>query len=646
MLDVPTPRSQLHYRPDIDGLRALAVSAVVLYHAFPVLLPGGFVGVDLFFVISGYLISGILFSHLASGTFRFRDFYARRIRRIFPALILVLLFCCVTGWMLLFDKEFDQLGEHLLRAATFLSNFILLKETGYFDNAAETKPLLHLWSLAIEEQFYIFWPALLWLIWRFRWNMTWAIGTLLALSFIWNLYLSNTDLARDFYSPLTRFWELMAGAWLAWRERPGRHPSALTQLSDRWRATLSWLGLVLMLVSILGLNHSLRFPGGWAALPVVAGVLMIAAGPGAWVNTRLLSQPLVVGLGVISYPLYLWHWPVFSFERIVIGQDPGIWVKLLTLPLVLSLAWATQRFIENRLRHGQQLRLKTIGLIGGMILVGALGFVIHQTHGFPSRAIMQAERIAHPGEVGHEPFLKYLKAHSFPCEDQAARENALTWHGLIRCYQSHTGDQHDLLILGDSHAEHLFPGLAEALPDARLLYYGQKATPLTTNQNYRVLFSRVIENPKIPAVLLAAHWSAAIKETGTTKLAEELNGTVQALLAAGKRVYLVDDVPEFPFEPQSCKYLRPLTHSLRCELDASAFHEENSQVLGVLKSVLAHHPEVVLISFGRALCDDQRCRMANSEGILYRDEHHLNLAGSRFIARYLANQLPGLQNMH
>lgn len=641
-MDAPIPHSRLNYRPDIDGLRALAVSAVVLFHAFPALLPGGFVGVDLFFVISGFLISGILFSHLESGTFHFLDFYARRIRRIFPALILVLSSCFVAGWLLLFDKEFDQLGEHLLRAATFLSNFILLKETGYFDNAAETKPLLHLWSLAIEEQFYIFWPALLWLMWRIRQYMAWAIGALLVLSFTWNLYLSTTDLARDFYSPLSRFWELMAGAGLAWLSQTGRYPAICELHSSRWREVLSWLGLLLMCLAIFGLDRSLRFPGGWAALPVLAGVLMIAAGSGAWVNRHLLGQPMVVGLGVISYPLYLWHWPIFSFERIVMGQDPGAWMKASTLPVILILAWTTQRFLENRLRHGKQLRLKTIGLVGGMIFVGILGYATHQVRGFPSRSVMQAEHIAHPGEIGHESFLSYLKAHSFPCSDATISQNALTWHGLVRCYQSHVGDRHDLLILGDSHAEHLFPGLAEALPDKRWLYYGQKGAPLVNNPAYAVLLPRVIDDRNIPAVLLAAHWSAAVQELGATKLIEDLDKTIRVLRAAEKRVFLVDDVPAFPFEPQRCKYRRPLTENLQCDVDSTALIEGTRPYKDALESVLARHPDVVRISIEKALCDEQKCRMASPEGILYRDDHHLNIAGSRFVARSIIAQKPSL----
>ena len=216
LLDRPKTASQLDYRPDIDGLRAIAVLAVIGFHAFPAWIRGGFVGVDVFFVISGYLISTILLAGMERGSFRFSQFYIRRIRRIFPALIVVLLACMVAGWLVLFSFEYKALGKHVAGSAAFVSNFVLWNEAGYFDKAAETKPLLHIWSLGIEEQFYIVWPLLLYLTWRFR-TATLALLLLLLLgSFVLNVHAVGIDPAADFFSPLTRFWELMAGAVLAY----------------------------------------------------------------------------------------------------------------------------------------------------------------------------------------------------------------------------------------------------------------------------------------------------------------------------------------------------------------------------------------------------------------------------------------------
>jgi len=214
MYEAHPSNAALAYRSDIDGLRAFAVIVVVFYHAFPNLLPGGFIGVDVFFVISGFLISSIIFSELDTHSFKFSSFYARRIKRIFPALIVVLLVSFAVGWFLLFENEFKQLGDHVSRAALFLSNFILWYETGYFDNAAETKPLLHLWSLGIEEQFYIVWPLVAWLLWRLKDKKTMAISILIVVSFAWNMWQAEHDLTQDFYSHLTRFGSFWLGLWL------------------------------------------------------------------------------------------------------------------------------------------------------------------------------------------------------------------------------------------------------------------------------------------------------------------------------------------------------------------------------------------------------------------------------------------------
>src|SRR5580698_8795201 len=204
------------YRADIDGLRAVAVLSVVGFHAFPKLIHGGFIGVDIFFVVSGFLISTILFGSLETGSFSFVEFYSRRIRRIFPGLIVVLIAALTAGWFLLLADEYKQFGSHLARGAGFISNLILWKESGYFDNAAETKPLLHLWSLGIEEQFYIIWPFLLWAAWKSKFNLLAITVAIAVISFAVNMSKAYSDSVAAFYSPQTRFWELLIGAGLAY----------------------------------------------------------------------------------------------------------------------------------------------------------------------------------------------------------------------------------------------------------------------------------------------------------------------------------------------------------------------------------------------------------------------------------------------
>lgn len=277
-----TPDHSKHYRADIDGLRAIAVMAVVGFHYFCGVIPNGFVGVDVFFVISGFLISGILFDALANKQFSFVNFYSRRIQRIFPALSLVLLFSLVAGWFLFLPADYAQLGKHVSAGAGFVSNLVLWSEAGYFDQASATKPLLHLWSLGIEEQFYIFYPLILPFIWRmpkaaFQWMLL-----ITATSFFLNVYQVSVDVTATYYLPITRLWELSAGGLIALYCFDGRNESRSEYLAVRNAMSILGLGLIL-LTTILLPSHT-RFPGWWAALPVCGTAALIWAGPQALVN--------------------------------------------------------------------------------------------------------------------------------------------------------------------------------------------------------------------------------------------------------------------------------------------------------------------------------------------------------------------------
>lgn len=324
----PSPEHAHSYRPDIDGLRAIAVSAVVLHHAFPNAFPGGYVGVDIFFVISGYLISSIILGQLQRGTFSFREFYARRVKRIFPALLLVLCSTLTAGWYLLTAEELRQLGKHALAGTAFLSNFAFWREAGYFDASAASKPLLHLWSLAIEEQFYIFWPLLLFFAFRIK-QYLWAVvlGLLLA-SFAWNIWLVNTDITAAFYNPAARFWEMLIGAMLALLHQ-SQYGTSRRRFRPEQQMRLAQLasgaGLIVIALLAWQLSPTSRFPGWWAMAATCSTALIIAAGPSAWINKHILSSRPFVWIGLISYPLYLWHWPIFSLAYVDNGGILHSW---------------------------------------------------------------------------------------------------------------------------------------------------------------------------------------------------------------------------------------------------------------------------------------------------------------------------------
>ena len=242
--------TSLRYRPDIDGLRAVAVLGVVIYHAFPWMIPGGFIGVDIFFVISGYLISGILFKGYREGNFSFTEFYARRVRRLFPALITLLLLCLAYGWLILLPDEFRQLGKHVAAGTLFIQNFVFWNESGYFDTAASLKPLLHLWSLAVEEQFYIFFPPLLIVLWKKPKILVPAMVVLLVASFVGNMIMSGQNSTTDFFLTPYRAWEFLGGSLLAWWHYEKDHEED----APIYREALSFGGLILLVMGFVLLH--------------------------------------------------------------------------------------------------------------------------------------------------------------------------------------------------------------------------------------------------------------------------------------------------------------------------------------------------------------------------------------------------------
>lgn len=386
----PPHTQSASYRADIDGLRAVAVLAVVLYHAFPARLPGGFVGVDVFFVISGYLITRIVQGRLEQGRFSFADFYIRRVRRIFPALCVVLAATLVAGWVLLLPGELQALGGHALAAAGFVANIAFWADIGYFDPAAETKPLLHLWSLGIEEQFYLLWPLLLWWAWRGR-RPLWVVAAVVAgLSFLVNLLTVSgwPDLA--FYFPHTRVWELATGALLALRAKGTRY-----SLQGN---TASWLGMGLLLLGFVLIRSAHTFPGAWALLPVLGTVLLIEAGERAWLNRRVLAHPAMVYCGLISFPLYLWHWPALSFLYVLAeGAMPSAFERIAAVMLSVGLAVLTWRLIEQPLRYGGSAKGRTRLLLIAMVMVAAASAALWASRGAPARfegsMLMDEEKI-------------------------------------------------------------------------------------------------------------------------------------------------------------------------------------------------------------------------------------------------------------
>lgn len=379
----------MHYRKDIDGLRAIAVLLVVVFHVYPHKVTGGFIGVDVFFVISGFLITRLIDAELRDGDFSLLDFYARRIRRIFPALALVLAACLAAGWFVLFPADYRNLGKHVAASAGFIANFSLWRDAGYFDDPSELKPVLHLWSLGIEEQFYILWPTLLLIAWRWRRLPAALAAAVLAASFACNLIVSRGDSTAAFFLPTTRFWELMVGCLLAlglphdtFAPLASRHGKGCAVLLCDG---LSLAGSILIIAGAVFINSGRSFPGWWALLPTLGAAALIAAGPGALVNRTMLSRQPAVQLGLISYPLYLWHWPILAFLRHYHFKEPPDLMRWAGILVALALAAITYRFVERPIRRGAPFTWKPAGAALAMILIGSAGLTAVAERGFAGR---------------------------------------------------------------------------------------------------------------------------------------------------------------------------------------------------------------------------------------------------------------------
>lgn len=635
------------YRPDIDGLRAIAVISVVVFHAFPSLIHGGFIGVDIFFVISGYLISKHIWEELATGTFSIKTFYARRVRRIFPALSLVLFACLMMGWLILTPAEYEQLGKHVIAGALFLSNIVLWKEAGYFDNAADTKPLLHLWSLGIEEQFYIVWPLFLAFFWRYTRHFGWAMLCILGVSLAYSMAVVRHDVVADFYSPVTRFWELALGAGLAYW---ASHKPAINIVQ---RSFISWLGLSLILSGAFIIEKNYAFPGAWALLPTMGAACLIFAGERAWVNRHVLSLRLLVWIGLISYPLYLWHWPLLSFARIMESGTPSGEIRLSLVAASFILAWLTYRLLERPVRSRPRSRNLVLALCLSMFVLGAAGLAVKKLDGFKTRqfSMLHGESStivlgADRGKLLHECGIDETQKSIFQYCLRGGHEVAR------------------YALLGDSKAEALFYGLVrESNQDMRWLMIGtvyppeSEAGPDERQHRKNLLaLQTIVENPSIRVVALATALRTifpldsdtgliAVNAAPPHKKTAAYSKAIRQLEQSGKRVVFIIDNPTFP-DPTSCisggatssaflnQFLRRKENP-HCAIrytEHLAGTQPYRQFIAELKRL---HPQLVVYDPAPLLCDipNNLCAITRQGKFLYSYGDHVSDYANSMIAR-------------
>ena len=641
----------------------------MLFHAFPAWVRGGFIGVDVFFVISGYLISTVILEDLGRDRFSFARFYARRIRRIFPALVLILAFSYGLGWFALLADEYRQLGMHIAAGAGFVSNLVLWGESGYFDNAADTKPLLHLWSLGVEEQFYLVWPILLWATWKRRLNVLTMTLLVVAASFVLNVRAARTDPVADFFSPLTRFWELTSGAALAWLHvRAPGFAARLSTLADHALRRIvyadppvngrplvphlqSAVGIGMILAGIVLISKERSFPGWWALLPVAGAIAVIGGGPNAWPGRTLLANRAMVGIGLISYPLYLWHWPLLSFVRIIDGRAPSPAKAAVVILVSLVLAWLTYRLIERPVRFGPRPRAATAILIALMILVGYMGMNVYQRNGLEFRKTVSITK-------ENSKLLLSVDLHrSRECTDALGANPTF-------CLVYGNPDDVTAAVLGDSTGFSLAPGLGNILAgqgQGLINIGGYTCPPIrglvqtdtwggTTQCVLAVknAYARVLASPSIKTVILALftadlqYWgvpdidTAASPERKFAVVRTLMSADIDDLVAHGKRVIVTYDVAMPPVQARDCLARPFLNHVAgKCQV-TEADLIDRQPFFSLFDTFFGSRSEVCIFRQAERLMKGGQVNFFDESGLLLlKDTHHLTAHGSRVIAELL-----------
>jgi len=602
------------YRPDIDGLRAVAVLSVVLYHAGVPFLPGGYVGVDIFFVISGYLITRIIAREISENRFSLLTFYERRTRRIFPALFAMLAACVVAASIITLPGEFKDFGNSLTAATLFVSNIFFWQTADYFAGPAHLKPLLHTWSLAVEEQFYIVLPLLLLAL--TRWARRHLVAVLIAatlISFALAVWAVDAKPAAAFYLLPTRFWELMVGALLAL----GVVPAIPTQRAANAAAAA---GLAMIAVAVSVFSSATAFPGAAALLPVIGTALVIHAGSTAQstIAARLLRLRPVVFVGLISYSFYLWHWPVLTFARIARGEmlapiDAALLVALSFVLAILSWRFIETPFRERRVAAARAPLFRVAG--AAMATTLAIGVFANVSLGWPQRH----DGYAPPVIAGLD---RMNLATCFLKDDQPAS----AWAGTAACRHGNPNGP-KVFVWGDSFAAHLIPGLTDELGERleTVQFTAAGCPPILgisiANRPYcRAVNARAfdkIARMKPDIVLISARWELYVPRKIS---AADVRASLDRIAALGSRVIVVSASPSFDFaHPYDVAY----------RTGRSEAHANPAPAIDV-------GGNVAIFDATPHFCSGGLCRLTDDGEFLFFDGGHYSVAGSRRVARAVA----------
>ncbi|MBI1945860.1 MAG: acyltransferase [Deltaproteobacteria bacterium] len=599
----------MNYRADIDGLRAVAVLSVLLYHAHVVGAGGGFVGVDVFFVISGFLITGIVSGEIERGRFSVARFYQRRVLRIFPALFAVVAATTIVGAVVLLPAAFRDFGQSIVATTAFSSNILFWRESGYFEGAAHTKPLLHTWSLSVEEQFYLLLPPALLAIKRFASGryLPWLLVVAAA-----SLALAVDGVQRQptvaFYLVPHRAWELLLGSLLAVGAR-----RAIS--SEGVRTTLAAAGLCMILGSVVGYDDATPFPGVAAIPPCLGAALIIATrrDTATVIHRSLQWRPLVV-VGEISYSLYLWHWPIIVFVRGYRSQL-GTADQVLIIVGSLALAYLSWRFVEQPFRSEKaraRLRSTFVGAACVMTVAVVGGLVIHVTAGVPQRFGISATELTSMEELGER---SRSTVRRYKCFDEVA-------NFAERCLKPKA----NALLLGDSHADHLLPGLARAFPEVNfiaisaggcrpLLGVVTRANAPDCERLNRQRFAEILGHHRFDAILLSAAW-----EVGD---ADALDATLDRLRELNDRVLVFGPIVEYR------ETVPMLLRTRGAPIDGFR-SKDTGAIDATIREVAAAHG-VAYASVFQQLCGDGSCVATIEDEPIQWDDEHLTTRGSEWL---------------
>jgi peptidoglycan/LPS O-acetylase OafA/YrhL len=634
------------YRADIDGLRAIAILVVVLYHAGVPFFRGGFVGVDIFFVISGALIGAHVYSDIRRKNFRITDFYRRRAKRILPALFVVLIFCYITALLLLSPAELVSFGSNSIAAIGSCSNLLSWYRTGYFATGADQNPLLMTWSLGVEEQFYVIFPLLMLLLARLRRRTLFTVTSLITLlSLAVCIAVTPRHRAGAFYLLPTRAWELSIGILLAIYEN-GRLASHL-YLKQRFANLTAAAGLLLIGISVAIFDSHIVFPGGTAMLPVF-GAALILSSPASWVNRFLLSSRPLTFIGLISYSLYLWHWPLLSFVRIASDRPISVATGCTISALSLVCAYLSYRFVEQRFRASATPTNILLLRYGTLCLFAALpGVLFISLRGLPSR---------------FPPSLESADILAGTDLDRCFADNRLNLSSTC----VNTQDPRPVVaLLGDSHAKVIAPELHKLANQSGYNFYeitrssclpiltpanSQPGTPEQSDcASYNQLAHNLVEqDPKVRVVILAAYWAASriygVTEDAAADLSveeKELASTLSSLQASKKQIVVLQDVPIFKFDPlrRTRSHFIPLRDSLARLFSPSfdtwnqaplsqVFLKQNQDTKQMLARVSTQF-NVNLFDPMENLCTRDYCTFFDDQSLLYVDQHHCSPVGAK-----------------